>query len=129
MNGLMMLLGGLCMVGGEEKALAREVHMPPLPLELRVMLEWRCLVVRISSGPNCIRSRRRTCCVLGRPVISAVICSRYERVAPIGARSLYCCPSIQSTSGIQLVVSVEEDSRVGEKMGGTDVGNTLITAV
>ena len=129
MSGLMMLLGGLCVVGGEEKAFAKEVHMPPLPLELRVRLEWRCLVVRISSGPTCIRSRRRTCCVLGRPVISAVICSRYERVAPIGARSLCCCPSIQSTSGIQLAVSVEGDSWVGEKMGDPDVVNTLITAV
>ena len=53
----------------------------------------------------------------GRPVISAVICSRYERVTPIGARSLCCCPSIQSTSGIPLVVLVEGDSWVGEKMG------------
>ena len=69
----MVLVGGL---EGGERALLRADHMPPLPLELMVMLECECWVVRVKSGPIGLRSMWRTCCVLGKPVSSAVYCCR-----------------------------------------------------
>ena len=43
--------------GGE--GFVRENHIPPLPLELMVMLEWECCVVRIKSGLTGMRSMWR----------------------------------------------------------------------
>ena len=68
-----MLVGGLA---AGERALVRADHMPPLPLELMVMLECECWVVRVKSGQIGLRSMWRTCCVLGKPVSSAVCCCR-----------------------------------------------------
>ena len=94
-----MLVGGLT---GGERAFVRANHMPPLPLELMVMLECECWVVRVKSGPSGLRSMWRMCCELGRPVSSAMCGCRYERVAPMGIWHLCLHPSTQIVSGMVL---------------------------
>ena len=59
-----------------DNAFVRADHMPPRPLELMVMLEWACWMVRVKRGLMGLRSMWRTCSELGRPVSSAVSCCR-----------------------------------------------------
>ena len=117
-----MLVGGLT---GGERAFVRADHMPPLPLELMVMFEWECCVVRVKSGLTGLRSMWRMCCVLGRPVNCAMCRWRYGSVAPMGKRHLCFCPSTQTVIGMDLGGWCELMWK-GEKIGGSDVVATVM---
>ena len=68
MNGLMILSVVLAL---GEMALLMADHMPPLPLELIVMLECACCGVRVKRACMGMRSMCKTCCGLGNEVSDA----------------------------------------------------------
>ena len=65
------LIDASASLGLGEIALLIADHMPPLPLELIVMLECACCGVRVKRACMGMRSMCRTCCVLGNEVSDA----------------------------------------------------------